>query len=261
LNRFFGVNKKPMSPAFDPAVKMISSFSFAEVKASAPDDEFGWVEGYGNVSGVRDRANEVVIAGAYGDMEKIKKEGFLAAGHEWGAAGIGYFEEVREDEKGLFFRAKFHSTDEAQAVRKVIQERVEAGKTVSFSIGYFVKKAKWVEVEEGKSDYYRELHEIEVVEISVVTVPANTASTLTDFKAGAGSRLEDHLEHALGVVEDLVTRFESFDSDRKQGLSPTNQERLSALKQRIDTLHAKGLPTPEVVEVPSDLAAFFCTGK
>lgn len=252
---------KPTSPAFDPNVKMLSSFAIAEVKASAPDDEFGWVEGYGNVSGVRDRANEVVVRGAYGDMERIKKDGFLAAGHEWGATGIGYFEDVYEDEKGLFFRAKFHSTDEAQAVRKVIQERVAAGKSVSFSIGYFVKKAKWVEMEEGKYDWYRELHELEVVEISVVTVPANTESTLTDFKTGAGSRLEDHIDMALGLVDDLVTRFESFDSDRKQGLSQTNQERLSQIKERIDTLHAKALPEPETVDVPADLAAFFTSNK
>lgn len=250
---------KPTSPAFDPAVKMFSSFAIADVKASPPDDEFGWVEGYGNVSGVRDRANEVVVRGAYGDMERIKKDGFLAAGHEWGATGIGYFEDVYEDEKGLFFRAKFHSTDEAQAVRKVIQERVAAGKSVSFSIGYFVKKAKWVEMEEGKYDWYRELHELEVVEISVVTVPANTESTLTDFKSGAGSRLEDHLDDALGVVEDLVTRFEQFREERKNGLSQTNLDRVKSLKARVDALCEAvdgDEEEPEMVPVPEDTLAF-----
>jgi HK97 family phage prohead protease len=74
-------------------------------------------------------------------------------------------------------RGQFHSTPKAQLLRKVIRERLERGKDVAMSIGYQITDD---EFDEQKS--VRMLKEIELFEVSVVSVPANPLARLASVK-------------------------------------------------------------------------------
>ena len=225
-----------------------------EIKAL--DAETGVLSGYGSVKNVVDSVGDVIVDGAYGDTGAILKDGFLALGHDWDDNPIGYFTVVAEDASGLYFEAKFHNTPDAQETRAVVQERLAAGKSVGLSIGYFVLKSRY-EDREGKT--VRILEQILVKEISVVTVPAMPMALATDCKAGeagAGSRFEDQVNQLLAAGDDVASRLETFQKDRKQGLSDTNRERARLLGEMFTKMAAEEKPAPVFETVPDDLLAF-----
>lgn len=213
----------------------------------------GMLVGYANVTGVLDRAGEVVVRGAYKNLEGFVADGFMAVGHDWLGLPVGTIRDAREDDTGLWVEAEFHSTEDAQKARTVVAERLAAGKSVGLSIGYRV-------VADGYRDHegqkVRHLDEVEVHEFSIVTVPANPQSMVSAVK-GIGMPLAAQSEAVLELLEDYVTRCEEVDGLRKHGLS---DERLEQLQRVVDAAH-KLLPKPaNVATVPDEelarLAAF-----
>lgn len=213
--------------------------------------ESGLLMGYANVTGVLDRAGEVVVRGAYKNLDAFVTDGFMAVGHDWFGLPVGTIKSAREDERGLWVEAEFHSTEEAQKARTVVSERLAAGKSVGLSIGYRV-------VADGYRDHegqkVRHLDEVEVHEFSIVTVPANPQSMVSAVK-GIGMPLAAQSEAVLELLEDYVTRCAEVDGLRKHGLS---DERLEQLRRVVAT--AQKLLPPVAAPVPDEelarLAAF-----
>lgn len=223
----------------------------AEVKVSG--DGSGTIEGYANVKNVIDAYGDKVIDGAYVGLDKLVRDGWLALSHEWDELQIGMIVESREDARGLYFKAQFHSTAEAQAVRTTILERMEAGKSVAFSIGYFAREWEY-STPEGTQDTIRLLKKIEVFEISIVTMPANADSLATSAKSVPGRRLEDQLTEAVALVTDLNERCEWIAKNREGGLSAARSETLLSLaagmKAVAGALEGVAQPAPEPEKEP-----------
>ena len=212
----------------------------AEVKMT--DDGHGSIEGYANVKGVVDSYNDRVVDGAYKNLDKLVADGFVAQGHEWSDMGIGMFTEAREDDHGLYVKINFHSDEKSQRVRTICKERLAAGKSVSFSIGYFTNKYSFVTEDEKQ---IRLLEAIDVFEVSVVTVPANSLSTATGVKkAGSGSPFAEHIGSVMADVDGLAERCEEIKQLRAEKGKQLSTER----KAELEELRTKVAATLTVID-------------
>lgn len=146
-----------------------------ELKEGGVDDE-GRFSGYANVFNVVDGHNDVVLPGAFAksieDYNSRGKKVKLCWQHNMSLV-IGTIEVIREDTKGLYIEGKLvmgvQLAQEAHALLK-------AGAIDSMSIGYVTK------ISRRREDHVRELMELELFEISLVTWPANEHALVTSVK-------------------------------------------------------------------------------
>ena len=109
-----------------------------------------------------------------------------------------------EDEKGLHFIAQFDDTEEAQKVRQLYKD----GRLRKFSFAYDVLKAGMVTLEDNSKA--QELQEVDLYEISAVTVPANDDASVVDVKAGRrnSSADEEKIKEAISLLQDLLGQLD-----------------------------------------------------
>jgi HK97 family phage prohead protease len=154
-----------------------------ELKVATGDGP-GTLEGYAAVFGNVDRDNEVIVPGAFSrTLDDFKSSGFLCNGHNW-KEELGTIVDAKEDDRGLFIVAEFYSTPDAQQVRQRLAEKQARGRRQGMSIGYRVKQA-------SKVNGVRHLTDLDLMEVSVVTVPANPqarVSAVKDFDPEAEAR-------------------------------------------------------------------------
>lgn len=159
---------------------------FAEFKAV--DGGPGGFEGYGSLWGILDSQNDIVERGAFKNtLPTFVRDGFIADGHNWDSVAdgaIGTVEDAYEDEKGLFIKVAYHSTQRAQDARRIAMERLARGKSVGLSIGYAVRPGG----DTMDSAGVRRLHDLDLFEVSHVNVPALRPAGVTSAKSGAGRR-------------------------------------------------------------------------
>jgi HK97 family phage prohead protease len=133
----------------------------------------GYASSFGNV----DAYGDTIVPGAYAaTIPKFLVHGFIGWGHD-DRIPVAYLTDAREDEYGLWIEAVFHGTPAAQEARQITAERIAAGKRMGLSIGYWPVKS-----EEGPNDT-RRLLEIDLVETSLVLVPADEAARVAAVKA------------------------------------------------------------------------------
>jgi HK97 family phage prohead protease len=182
------------------------------IEGKSYDDESGtgYLEGYGSVTGNIDRDGEIIAPGAFkSSVEAFVRDGFVPVGHDWGGLPVATIEDAREDEKGLWVKARFHSTDEAQAARTIVAERLARGKSVGLSIGFRVVDSE--RDDEGR----RVIKSAELYEVSIVTVPANPLAMVTGAKGGIGMPFSEQLDALLAAADDAITRAEGIAEVRK----------------------------------------------
>lgn len=222
----------------------------SEVAIKAGENGHGRISGYAATFGNKDRQGDVIMPGAFKDgIETFKRDGFIAVGHDHGALPVAMPSVVREDSKGLYLEADFHSTPEAQAARTVAQERIAAGKSVSFSIGYAVP--------EGGAEHTkgaRRLHKLDTYEVSLVNIPANPLALVAGVKGDGlddGLAFTEHLEAVVDAVKGVTERAEKRAELRtKEGrvLSAANVAKLAALLEALGGLDSVKATISDLVE-------------
>lgn len=146
-----------------------------EIKAVQED---GFFSGYGAVFGNVDWYNDVILPGAFKaslDKWKTKKKLPPVLWNHNDSEPIGIYTNIYEDEKGLFVEGKLLIDDVPRA--KSTHALLKAGAIDGLSIGYSTKKAN----QQGNG--VRELIEVDIGEISIVTQPANDRSLITSVKS------------------------------------------------------------------------------
>jgi HK97 family phage prohead protease len=213
--------------------------------AESPNGEF---IAYASTWSNWDLVGERPVKGAFAPhLEAFKTDGFIALGHSWDALPIAYPLEAYEDEHGLYLRAAFHSTPEAQKARTVLMERLAQGKSAKTSIGYSV-------IKDEQTDEGRLLKEIKLMEVSIVNVPANPLANILASKAAVSALpLELHSETVVSAVEELKGRFVANHAARlKEGrvLSDKNRKRIMALIEELQALMSESEPKgdPETIK-------------
>ncbi len=122
----------------------------------------GAIEGYASLFGKPDQGHDVVVKGAYGKALKHRSAPIRMLWQHNPAEPIGIWDEVREDDTGLWVKGRLLS--DVQRGREALA-LLEAGAIDGLSIGYRTKRA------EKSAEGTRLLHEIELWEVSVVTFP------------------------------------------------------------------------------------------
>lgn len=142
-----------------------------------------------------------------------------------------------EDEKGLHFVAQFDDTEEAQRVRELYKD----GRLKSFSFAYDTLDWAPIELEDGRKA--NELRELDLFEISCVTVPANSDATVTEVKSGRRNsakdldtmaEIESHLKEAMSGLAKLKETVDDTDEgkDEAKANEASEEQKQSNLESR-----------------------------
>jgi HK97 family phage prohead protease len=127
------------------------------------------VEGYANTVD-RDRVKEIVLPKAFEKSLAVYLDNpVLLYQHDWDMP-IGKVIQAVITEKGLWIKAEISNAKDVEDVRTKISE----GILKTFSIGYNEIKSRFDEKAKCKI-----VEELELLEISVVTIPANTEAKFT----------------------------------------------------------------------------------
>lgn len=150
--------------------------NFAGLTALSPDQ----FEGYASLFGVADGGGDRVAPGAFAaSLRRRGPQQVRMLYQHFPHAPIGVWEEIAEDRRGLFVRGRF-STDVEQA--RDVRALLADGALNGLSIGFRTLRAR--RIAGG-----RELLEVELWEVSIVTFPLLAGSTVT--RVGAGDGLAD----------------------------------------------------------------------
>lgn len=185
------------------AVKIRSDFNLCEVKFAADDgaDKMTFT-GYGSVFGNVDSYGDVIEPGAFKKtIAQARKSNswpaMLSQHGGWGMSAddmtpIGIWTDMVEDDHGLLMTGKLAETTrglEAYNLLKMTPRPALNG----LSIGYFPRKfTQGTKPEEPR----RTLHEVDLVEVSLVTFPANPKARIGSIKSGGGLSIRE-IERAL----------------------------------------------------------------
>ncbi len=142
------------------------SFEFKEVDGALIAEFSGYASTFGNV----DSYGDVIALGAFSETLINRPNVKLLYQHDI-YRPIGNITELREDTKGLFFRAATIPTTDGKDAAMMLK----SGVLDKFSIGFRVRDAEY---EDGK----RVIKELDLYEISVVTFPANDEAQLVAVK-------------------------------------------------------------------------------
>ncbi len=194
-------------------------------------DQDGAFEGYASVFGVVDQGLDVVERGAFakslGSGRKVK----MLWQHDQHKV-IGVWDEVKEDERGLFVSGRLLK-GVAQAEEAMVLMR--NGAIDSMSIGYRTIEA----IPEG-GGRIRKLTEVELHEISLVTFPMLPDAKVTAMKSATTEREFEAFLRDAGYSRKEATAitlhgFKGLTGLRDAG-SDDGDEGVKALLQSLETL-------------------------
>lgn len=185
------------------------------------EDAHLYVEGYAAVYGNIDSYNDIVQAGAFDNFlssPDIKRCKFCF-NHKLDDV-IGIIEEVKTDDKGLWFRAKVSNT----SLGKDVAELISDGALSEFSIGYKTVKSNY------KDDGVRLLTELYLYEISVVSRAANPKATVTETERKEEQQ-EEKKEIELKDMDytQLVKKLEEIESQKAEILAEIDARIIEAI--------------------------------
>ena len=179
-----------------------SQIALGEVKFAAEGDDEMTFTGYGAVFGNVDSYGDVIEAGAFKKTLKDAKSSgnwpaMLMQHGGWAMSAddltpVGIWTDMAEDDKGLLITGKLADTArgrEAYGLLKMTPRPALNG----LSIGY---RARKFTMGTKPDEPRRRLQEVELVEVSLVTFPANPKARIGSVKSGSGLGIRD-AENAL----------------------------------------------------------------
>lgn len=193
----------------------------------------GEIEGYGSTfGGEPDSYGDVIAPGAYSDsLEEHKAAGTMPKmfwQHD-SREPIGKWIEAKEDSQGLYLRGKLNMG--VQRAREAY-ELLKGGDIDGLSIGYRIREYKV----DAETQVWT-LEKIDLREVSVVSIGANSSATVSSVKAiKAATELTDKLKAGDRLSE---REFETW----LKGLGFSNSQ-----AERAARVHLKGQGDPAEAE-------------
>lgn len=147
-----------------------------QLKFEDTDSKSGVFTGYASVFGGVDSYGDTIVKGAFSEtLENRKRPVRMFFGHSPGRP-IGIWVDLKEDDHGLFARGEFTpGNDDARNVHASMKH----GAIDALSIGFRIPKGGAEEVEDGG----RRISKVDLVEISVVTLPADDDARVSSVKS------------------------------------------------------------------------------
>lgn len=141
--------------------------------------------GYGSTFEPADRHDshgDIIAPGAFAQSIKDHESGEYTVKlyfEHWEVLGV--VEELREDERGLWMKARISETERGDEVIKMIRD----GALDSLSIGFRMEPGDWREIDAATpwGEPVREILRAQLLEISVVSMPSNLYAQITDLRS------------------------------------------------------------------------------
>lgn len=181
----------------------------ASFEMRAADDDGFTLEGYAAVFDTPTRIDsweglfdETIVRGAFAKTIAERKPVLqFDHGHDiaTGSVPIGSIEQLREDDHGLFVRARLHDNDRVEPIRQAIA----SGAIDGMSFRFRVLREEWDETNDIPT---RTIREVELFELGPVVFPAYEAtsvgvrSLLAELDADDRSRLVLDVARELNVL-------------------------------------------------------------
>lgn len=136
----------------------------------------GHFTGYASVFGRIDKGRDIVLKGAFArSIAERGPRGIKVLWQHDPREPIGVLEDIREDDYGLFVRARLlHDVRRASEARALLQAAAVDG----LSIGY-----KTVAADTDERTGVRQLKDVDLWEVSLVTFPMQEAARVVHFKS------------------------------------------------------------------------------
>ena len=152
-------------------MKIITKVYKFEIKSFEENEEFFMFEAYLSTFGNVDRGGDVVVKGAFIESLKTHQPSLFFSHHV--DQPIGVFDELREDDIGLFVKARMPKTD--VFVRERIIPQMRIGSIKHMSIGFGIED--WA-TDTEMVDGVRFLKKVTLWEGSLVTIPMNAEAQI-----------------------------------------------------------------------------------
>ncbi len=193
-----------------------------ELKQTDEEDGEGLFtfEGFASTFGNLDLDKDIIDNGAF-KKSLAKRTPKLLWQHSMDEP-LGVFTLIEERESGLFVKAKMPLEDTFVSGR--VRPQVKIGSITSMSIGFFIVESTF-----NRETEIRNIHEVELFEISLVSIPANPQAVITSFKR---ADMDDFFKLSLKEQEELFTTGVKF-SQR------TAKELVSVLKHKNNERNAQ----------------------
>lgn len=177
---------------------------FKDIIIKSATDNSVIISGYASVYNVADLHNDVIIKGAFSSADRISTR--LLWQHDW-QKPIGVIKSLTEDNYGLKIEAVINNKIETG---KEAIELVRQGAVDGLSIGFNIKLSNYNNLNQ------RVITKAELVEVSIVTFPANHHAKIA-YITKQMSNLEegnmetpDNLEMKFNLLQEKVYNLESF---------------------------------------------------
>lgn len=207
-------------------ITLFSDFAVEKSEDSTPEDDLPLkIVGYANTT-TKDRTNDVIPDSAWkGEaLTNYKKNPIILAYHDH-SRPIGMCEEATVDSRGLKVVATISKA--AGEVYHLIKD----GILKAFSVGFIVKDADW----DPKSDVFV-IKDLELLEISVVSVPCNQDSTFSLAKAFSDEELAEFKKSFIKTEEETTTELEDSSTiDEKPELNMDKEQLEQLVKSAAET--------------------------
>ncbi len=164
-----------MTDKINPNEKHYKSFSFEVKEIQEDDSEFFTFEGYASTFGNIDLGDDIVEKGAFSES-LLKNPSVPVLWQHDMAMPIGKSIEMREDERGLFVKARLPKGDDF--VKGRVMPQMKVGSIQEMSIGFFIKGASY-----DREKEIRTLEKIDLFEFSLVTKAMNPQARISGFKS------------------------------------------------------------------------------
>lgn len=150
------------------------AFKLSLKEVEQDDEKYFKVEGYASTFNNEDRGGDIVMPGAFSTSIK-ELTPMLLWSHNHDRL-IGKIDEIFEDSKGLFIRARCPRED--SFVKGHVIPQVDLGSVASMSIGYYPIVSEY-----DRDDEVRRLKEVKLFEVSLVPLPMNPRAVITSAKS------------------------------------------------------------------------------
>ena len=227
------------------------NFGLCQVKVSSGSDGSNEMkfEGYGAAFGNVDSYGDVIAKGAFSEtLKKAKDTGIWPAmlsqhGGMFGddATPIGIYTEMREDDTGLWVEGTLANTERGREAYELLKMKPRPAYN-GLSIGF---RAKEWSVRTQPEEPRRTLKAVELLEVSLVTFPANGKARVTAVKSDFNPReMEDSLREAGLSRGDSVKAVAIF----KELIQREAEEPITAPRDEVTTAEMRSVELHELAD-------------
>jgi HK97 family phage major capsid protein/HK97 family phage prohead protease len=196
-----------------------------EFKGAFEVDDAGAITGLAAIYGTPDLGGDIIHKGAFAGAA-CPLPMFVEHNPE---ANVGVWESLAEVEGGLQVKGRLLVKDIAKAAEA--RALIRSGSIGGLSIGYIATKAS------PRHGGGRNLHRLDLKEISVVSVPMHPDAKITESKA-RGAESDDMTEEQIRAL--LAEQATAAQAAQEQAVALAVKAAVAPYVQRLDVIEAKG---------------------